>query len=139
MSRASNRSLTMIWTLGLALVLTLNATGVALAGPAEGEEEGHFTGLPAATLSEALANFAEYNQRLRAYIDRGEIAPQEYVEVHELTYTLENALAKINEELTALADTLEEVHVASEKADAEALLASGRAYLAVAEEIVKAP
>lgn len=124
--------------LGALLSLTLGAASLALAGTEE-EAHAHFTGLPAATLSEALTNLAEYNERLRAYIDRGEIAAQEYVEVHELTYTLENALGKLNEELAALADTLEEVHVASEQADAEALLDRGRAYLEVADQIVKAP
>ena len=57
--------------------------------------------------------------------------------VHELTYTLENALAKINDELGKLAVTLEEVHLASEKYDADAVRDHGDAYMEVITTISK--
>ncbi|MCD8512019.1 MAG: hypothetical protein LRY63_00190 [Nitrincola sp.] len=96
----------------------------------------HFKGLPAETLEQAVANFAEYNQKLAAVL-AGDIDNQAMVEVHELTYTLENALEKIHAEVAELVDTLEDLHVASEKFDAEDVKAQGEAYLSVATTIVK--
>lgn len=96
----------------------------------------HFEGKPADTLPEAVANFSEYNHKLEAVLD-GELSNEALVEIHELTYTLENALEKINEELARLADTLEELHVASEEYDAETALGKGREYLSVAREVIE--
>ncbi|WP_342343986.1 DUF6746 family protein [Aromatoleum bremense] len=40
---------------------------------------------------------------------KGNVSDAAMADVHELTYTLENALGKMNEELTKLAETLERV------------------------------
>ena len=50
---------------------------------------------------------------------------------------MENALEKINAELTALTDTLEEVHVASEIADRDTVLTKGREYVSTARKVIK--
>ena len=57
--------------------------------------------------------------------------------MHQLTYTLENALGKINQELAKLAETLEAVHVASETGDVGTVLARGREFTAGAGKVVK--
>ncbi|TVQ71515.1 MAG: hypothetical protein EA373_04390 [Oceanospirillales bacterium] len=117
----------------LALVVALSgffATSVMASGVE------HFKGLPAETLEQAVANFSEHNQKL-ATVLAGEIDNQAMVEVHELTYTLENALEKIHAEVAELVDTLEDLHVASEKFDADDVKAQGDAYLSVATTIVK--
>ncbi len=107
------------------------------AGTVQADERvDHFEGLPAETLTEAVENFAEYNDRLEAVLNRGELSPADLAEVHELTYTLENALEKINTEFTALADTLEEVHLASESSDPDTVATRGRAYLGTARTVV---
>ena len=49
--------------------------------------------------------------------------------IHEYTYTLEVALAKINETLGALPATLEQVHKASESHNLAALQGVGDVYL----------
>ena len=85
----------------------------------------HYQGLAAETLAEALDHLAEYNARLASMIERGALTPADLNAIHQLTYTLENALERIGEEVAAIAETLEEVHVASEQA--EALLAQERA------------
>lgn len=110
---------------------------LALAGTANAERPDHFRGKSAETLSEAVANFSEYNQKLAAIVAQNELTPADMVKVHELTYTLENALEKIDSELAELADTLEEVHVASERLDAETVKTQGRKYLKTAGEIVR--
>ena len=96
----------------------------------------HFKGKPADTLQEAVANLAEYNHKLELILN-GEITNEALEQVHILSYTLENALEKINEELTRLADTLEELHVASEEYDPEAVLSKGREYLSVARQVIQ--
>jgi len=96
----------------------------------------HFKGKPADTLQEAVANFSEYNHKLEGILN-GELTNEALTEIHELTYTLENALEKINEELTRLADTLEEVHVATEQYDPDVVLSKGQEYLSVAREVIR--
>lgn len=112
----------------------------ALASPAlasgAGERYEHFKGKPSATLDEALKNFSEYNRKLEAVVG-GKLNDDAMHKVHELTYTLENALEKINAELTALAETLEEVHQASERLDGDAVLRHTRKYLEVSRQVVK--
>ena len=44
---------------------------------------------------QAVANFSEYNGKLEGLIQQEHLSPQDMHEVHMLTYTLENALAKI--------------------------------------------
>jgi hypothetical protein len=122
------------------LILTATVLLASFASPAwasgGGTRTAHFEAKPAETLAQAVANFAEYNDKLRAILD-GKVTDSDMADVHQLTYTLENALKKINEEMAGLAVTLEEVHLASEKLDRDAVLKHGRAYLSVADEVVK--
>lgn len=113
------------------------ALGLVSTLPVAAAEDGsHFKGKPAETLAQAVTNFSEYNHKLQAILD-GKVTDSDLAEVHILTYTLENALKKINEDMNRLADTLEAVHKASEKLDREAVIEHGREYLAVSHQIVK--
>lgn len=67
---------------------------------------------------------------------RSELGASDFEEVHELTYTLENALAKIRDDLSGLADTLEALHLASEDHTLEETRAYGEAYLETAQTLV---
>lgn len=97
----------------------------------------HFKGESSETLPQAVSNFSEYNQKLAALVNKDELTPAEMHQVHELTYTLENALERIRDDLKELADTLEEVHVASESADAETIKSKGKEYLETSRQLVK--
>ncbi|RFA29308.1 hypothetical protein CAI21_09530 [Alkalilimnicola ehrlichii] len=114
----------------LATALLMTATATA------GERVDHFQGLPAESLEQAVANFSEYNVRLAAILENDTLTAEDMHRIHELTYTLENALEKINADLTALADTLEELHVASETAQYEAAQQFGAAYLEKARKVI---
>lgn len=114
-----------------ALVLMLGLLPLAMAS----ERPDHFEGEPARTLEEALDNFSTYNARLAEIIAADRLDARAVAEVHQLTYTLENALEKIREELAELAEVLEEVHVASEHNDGETVQARGRVYLDTARAI----
>lgn len=95
----------------------------------------HYKGEPAEILEQAVTNFSEYNAKL-AELLAGELTPAALNEVHQLTYTLENALAKINEETATLAQTLEQVHVASESNQPQVVKDRGEAYLEVSRTLV---
>lgn len=96
----------------------------------------HFKGLPSPDLTTAVKNFSEYNDLLAKQL-AGELTPQALAEIHQLTYTLEVALEKIGDEVKALADTLEEVHVASETSEPEKLAEEGKKYMQVVNELKK--
>ncbi len=117
----------------LAAVVTL---GVAPLAWAEERPE-HFEGKPAETLEQAVANFSEYNAKLAELLAQEKLSPADLHKVHQLTYTLENALARINDEFDGLADTLEAVHLASESADAETVKTQGRLYLDTAGQVIE--
>lgn len=119
-------------TIAATFLLALMATGNATAS----DRVDHFKGLPADTLEEAVRNFSEYNERLAAIVAQEELSAADMATVHELTYTLENALERINQEFAALADSLEEVHVASETDDREDTQAKGQAYLETARTVI---
>lgn len=121
--------------------LTLLITSIfALSFPAltmADDRPNHFKGKPAETLERAVVNFSEYNGKLAEILAKDALGPQELQQIHELTYTLEIALEKINTELTELAKTLEVVHVASESADAKMVKTKGLRYLDTARQIIK--
>ncbi len=113
------------------------AVSLAVAGGAIAEERpDHFKGLASPDLETAVANFSEYNNRLEKALS-GELTDANLVTIHELTYTLENALEKINEDLEELAETLEEVHIASETYKRDDLKKVAPVYLDTARTIIK--
>ncbi|SNX58988.1 hypothetical protein SAMN06296273_0450 [Nitrosomonas ureae] len=101
------------------------------------ERPDHFKGKSANTLKEAVINFSEHNAKLEEILTKENLTPEELYNVHQLTYTLEKALKKINEEFVELAETLEKVHVASETADAETAKNQGLRYLETARQVIK--
>ena len=89
----------------------------------------HFEGKAATTLEAALANLAESNALIAELVADGGMSPAEHAELHRLTYTAENALAKLSEELESLQASLEAIHLASERIDSETVLEQTPAYL----------
>src|SRR5690606_41105157 len=100
------------------------------------DEYDHYKGEPSKTLEQAVANYSEYNNRLEQVL-AGELSPEAMNEVHQLTYTLENALGKMDDELEDIAERLELVHKASERADPDTVKQEGAVYLEKIRTIVK--
>lgn len=90
---------------------------------------GHYEGKAAPTLDAALLNIAEYNQKLAQLLDKQKLSLAELNEVHQLSYTLENALERLDSEIEQIEELLEQVHKASEHADAATVKAAGAQYL----------
>lgn len=95
----------------------------------------HFAGKDAKTLQEALVLFKEYNHSIKAILTKGDPSPMDMHKIHELTYTIENALARINSESQALAATLEQLHKASEHSKPKETSHIGKSYLDKAYEL----
>lgn len=96
----------------------------------------HYHGEPSATTEQAVANFREYNKRLAKILAQETLSAQDMNEVHQLTYTLENALEKLRADFADLAEVLEEVHVASETLDTSTVKAKGKIYLDSAHKVI---
>lgn len=113
------------------------ALGLSVPGYASDEERpDHFKGKQAETLEQARENLSAYNRKLEKLLD-GELTPQAMAEIHQITYTLENALAKLDTEVDELAETLEELHLASERNETAITQAKGKAYLDTAKKIAR--
>ena len=109
--------------IGVLAVWLLSTTAMAEQRPE------HYAGKASTTLYEAFANLAESNASMAALIADGDMSPAEHAELHRLTYTTENALEKLAEELDALKASLETVHLASERMEGETVLNQTPKYL----------
>lgn len=97
----------------------------------------HFKGEPSRTLTEAMSNFSEYNRKLATLLAKDDLAPQDMHEIHVLTYTLENALQKIDDSVDQLEEMLEDVHKGSEHADPEKVKRQGKRYMDLSSELAR--
>ncbi|MFC7160177.1 DUF6746 family protein [Pseudidiomarina halophila] len=97
----------------------------------------HYKGQPAKTLDQALFNLANYNEKMAELIKDGELSAEDMANIHQLSYTLENALQKLDKEVDTLQEVLEEVHLASETMDYETVKNQGKVYLDTSAKIVK--
>lgn len=89
----------------------------------------HFPSLDSPSTSVALCNLAEFNQKLQAIVNKKTITTEDMVKVHELTYTLENAVIRLQKDLKTISVDLEKVHKASEHLKADVITGSGTNYL----------
>jgi hypothetical protein len=96
----------------------------------------HYAPQPSETLEQALDNFLEYNAFMAEILAKDSLTPNDMEDVHQLTYTIEAALAKMIAESSALAVQLEIVHHWSEGTNAERLKEHGQTYLEMAQKLV---
>lgn len=101
------------------------------------ERPDHFKGEASPTLQAAMTNLGEYNSQLAEILAKDELGPEDTARIHELTYTLERALAKIKSEVEDLEETLEDVHVASERYEVDVVKTQGRKYLKGAAQLTR--
>ena len=110
----------------------------AFVGVAQADEKyNHFPSLEAPTSTVALCNLATFNEKLAAITNKDKLTTEDMVKVHELTYTLENAVIRLQAELQTIAADLEEVHLASERLDTTTIKQSGSAYLTATQLLLK--
>ena len=97
----------------------------------------HFQGKPAETDKQARKNLKEYNGKLKALLDKEKLSASDLGEIHRISYTLENAIAQLDPEGKRIAEYLEEVHLASERADRDTVRKKGQAYLSASKGLLE--
>lgn len=111
---------------------------ISLGVPASADERpDHYQGELAESLEQALANLNEYNAELAAIVAAEDIDAEKLNDVHQLTYTLEVALAKLRDELATSAEALEAVHQASERLDVATVKAGADSYLTITDTVLQ--
>lgn len=120
----------MIMNLSTKLLATTGALLMSVSVCLSADENyNHFPSMSSPDLKTALCNLSSYNQRLMAIKAKDELTAVDMVKIHELTYTLENAIQRMQQELTTIAADLEEVHLASERMDKQAIAQYGKRYM----------
>lgn len=89
----------------------------------------HYEGEQIDSWDQALTQLREHNQKLSKLLEKDELSEWQMEQIHELTYTLENALGHVRGELDQTAETLEKVHLASEKREADTVRKNAERYL----------
>lgn len=109
---------------------------LGLAMPAmAGDDIDHYEGEAAETTGEAVANLAYYNAKVREVLAREAIDEMDIELIHGYTYSMEVALAKLVADFGALTATLEELHLATETYDADAVRGIAATYFETADAL----
>jgi hypothetical protein len=116
------------------LFIALAVTGFTLAS-AQATDVKHFKGEKPETLAEAFTIIEKYNAQLEGRIQY-ELTPYTMAEIHQMSYSLENALQFIEEHLNKTQENLEKVHIASETNDPETVQEKGKEYLQGTKELI---
>ena len=94
---------------------------------AHGEVQ-HYKAKPAPNLQAAVENLREYNQKLEEHLDQ-EMTVENMEKIHQLSYTLENALKRMDKDLDSIANVLEGMHLASEARNEQKVQGNAETYL----------
>lgn len=108
---------------------SLFAIIVALSSTAYASEVRHYKGQDVNTVEEAIAVLQEYNPKLQALLESEELKPQDMGKIHEMTYSMENALKILEGSLKITQRNLEELHLSSERMETEKAKIYGQLYL----------
>lgn len=121
------------------LTVTALSLGLLSFGSAQAHDHAvkHFKGVPSETYQQAISNLQQYNPKLSEIMAKDTLTPKDMAEIHQLTYTLENAIERIQAHLQQTAEVLEEVHQASENAHYDKALTQGRIYLEQSNLLIK--
>ncbi|MGJ7459087.1 DUF6746 family protein [Halomonas sp. RA08-2] len=120
----------------VALCAGLMAGGVHAEEQVE-ERANHFEGQSADSLSQAVSNLSSTNDHLAALLAKDELSDDDMAIIHQLTYTLEIALARIDQEVNNMATLVEEVHLGSENMEQDRVRVNGLTYLETIRPLVR--
>ena len=116
--------------------LMLATSLMSLSQIAFSETAKHFEGKSLESIEEALEVFKEYNEQFEAKLNTA-LDPLALHEIHEMSYTMENALGYIANTINTIAEDLESVHKASEHANPERVKEKGSEYLKLSRTVIK--
>jgi DNA repair ATPase RecN len=118
------------------VLLSISLLGVLTLNTAQAGDD-HFPAVESEDLNAALCNLERYNRNLQSIVNQDPLLALDMVKVHELTYTLENALAQIQKDLVVIAEDLEKVHKASEALNPDVIKQFSNKYLVKTTELVQ--
>ena len=118
------------------IISAISSVFLVISAASAEEKYSHFPSLDAPNTTVALDNLAKFNQKLQAIASKKDLTPEDMVKVHELTYTLENAVLRLQKGLNNIAVDLEKVHKASERFDQQTLRDSSEKYLTATQLIL---
>jgi hypothetical protein len=116
------------------LISAVFFASILLNGTVQARESRHFKIETVENLAQAIDTFERYNRELKQRLSAETPEIATIVEIHEITYILEDALKQIGKDLTHLAEVLEELHLATEKSDAATTQTKGHEYLDLAQQ-----
>lgn len=119
--------------IALAVATTLSTAAFPQSPP---ERVSHYQGKQAAGLAEAVANLREANARL-AELLAGEVGEYDIHDIHSLSYTLEESLAKVRKDIEHLQEEVESMHFYSEGLKREEVIQYGNAYLKGIQPLIR--
>lgn len=122
------------------LALIALCAGIALASPTHAAEPppqrvDHYQAKQANDVAEAVANLREANNKLAELLS-GEVNDYAMHDIHSLSYTVEESLARIMDEMKMLLDTAQDMHFATEGLKRDAVIDYGEAYLTGVRKII---
>ena len=88
----------------------------------------HYKAEPAPNLKAAVENLREYNRKLEQHLDQ-DMTVENMEKIHQLSYTLENALKRMDKDLANIASVLEGMHLASEARNQDKVEGNAETYL----------
>ncbi|MGJ8679500.1 DUF6746 family protein [Paraglaciecola sp.] len=100
----------------------------------EASDVSHFKGQPSPDLHSALCNLQKFDAQLKTITSKP-LSPNAMAKIHQLTYTLEVAVQRVQTELATAAVELEKVHKGSETMSEEKVKNSAQKYLAVTQAL----
>ena len=124
---------TLIRSLALAALLPLAAAHADETTPARVD---HYQAKQADSVEETIANLREANAKLATLL-AGEVSDYDMHDIHSLSYTLEESLTRLIDEMKILLDTAEDLHFATEGLKRDAVIDYGEAYLTGVSKIIQ--
>lgn len=113
-------------------IATLFMSSISL--NAQAADVDHFKGTPSPDLHTALCNLQTFDTRLKTMTSKP-LTANDMAEIHQLTYTLEVALQKVQQELVIAAEELEKVHKGSEVMGKDKVKQAANQYLAITQKL----
>ena len=95
----------------------------------------HYEGKSAENIEQAQVNLSKYNSRMAKLLSKDNLDTEDIQKIHNITYTLENALAHLEKQLEQLQVNLEEIHLASERGDGDTISQLGSDYLLKSKQL----
>ncbi|WP_321275750.1 DUF6746 family protein [Thiomicrorhabdus indica] len=102
---------------------------MAMTTTAMASEDKHFDAQMPTSFMQAQQQLVEGKAELAKIVADGEVSMAEMGKVHQLTYSLENALEFMEEEMEQIQETLERVHKGSEHGTNQQVLQDSQQFL----------